>query len=67
MTGAFDLGKFNSELKQSGITIGEIKNTLTSLGPDGQRAFDSLASQIASAEVPLKRTSGMLSEMGTFL
>jgi len=37
------------------------------LGPAGDQAFAKLARSIVQAEVPLKRTSGLLSEFKTTL
>jgi hypothetical protein len=37
------------------------------MGPEGQRAFASLAQSVANSEVPLRRTSALLTEMGTVL
>jgi len=37
------------------------------LGPEGQKAFMSLAQSIVEADVPLKRTSALISEMWTVL
>lgn len=65
--GGLDLGKFNQSLKQNGIQITDYAKTLSSLGPAGDQAFAKLARSIVQAEVPLKRTSGLLSEFKTTL
>ena len=54
-TGKFDLSKFSSSLKAMGTDLSTLKANLTSVGPQGQQAFMSLAQAIASAEVPLRR------------
>ena len=65
--GGLDLGKFNQSLKQNGIQITDYAKTLSSLGPAGDQAFAKLARSIVQAEVPLRRTSGLLSEFKTTL
>ena len=64
-TGAFDLSKFDAAIKQQGKTIAEFKQSLQTLGPEGEKAFNSLATTIASAQVPLKRTSQGIQQMMT--
>ena len=64
-TGAFDLSKFDAAIKQQGKSIAEFKQSLQTLGPEGEKAFNSLATTIASAQVPLKRTSQGLQQMMT--
>lgn len=62
-TGKLDLGQFNQQLKQSGTTLGDYENALTSLGAEGQEAFMNLASAIITAEMPLKRTNHLVDSM----
>lgn len=62
-TGKLDLSKFTKSLSQSGMSIGSIANSLNSLGGSGQAAFAKLASSILKAEVPLKQTSNLITEM----
>jgi hypothetical protein len=42
-----------------------LRQQLESLGPTGQKAFMSLAQSIMAADVPLRRTSGLVSELWT--
>jgi hypothetical protein len=37
------------------------------IGPDGQKAFMALASSVAQAEIPIKRSNALLTEMATTL
>ena len=37
------------------------------LGPEGQKAFMTLSQSIIEADVPLKRTSALVSEMWTVM
>ena len=60
--GTLDLSKFNESLKRSGITIRDYGRTLNSLGPEGSKAFSTLASSVMNAEIPLKRTNALLDE-----
>lgn len=64
-TGAFDLSKFDAAIKQQGKSIAEFKQSLQTLGPEGEKAFNSLATTIASAQVPLKRTSQGVQDLMT--
>jgi TP901 family phage tail tape measure protein len=66
-TGSLDLSKFNQALKDSGKKIGDYAKDLTNLGPEGVQAFSQIAKSISTAEVPLKRTSSLLSEFSTTL
>ena len=66
-TGKLDLGKFNESLKKSGMTIESYKNALVSLGPQGAKAFSTLAQSITMAELPLKRSNLLLEKFGTTL
>ena len=66
-TGKMDLTKFSQSLKQSNLSLEKLQNNLIELGPEGQKAFMSLAQSIVEADVPLKRTSALISEMWTVL
>ena len=62
-TGSLDLGKFNQSLKSSGKQLSDYANQLKNLGPEGQQAFSQLARSITLAEVPLKRTNTLVSNL----
>lgn len=64
-TGSLDLGKFNQSLQQGGKKLSDYANQLQALGPEGQTAFSKLARSISLAEVPLKKSSKLLSEFAT--
>lgn len=66
-TGKLDLGKFNDSLKQSGMTLSDYKTQLDKLGPEGSKAFLSLAQSISNAEMPLRRTNALFKEFGVTL
>ena len=66
-SGTLDLTKFNDSLKASGMTLEEYRIKLQALGPEGTQAFSALASQISSAEIPLKRANTLLTGLGTTL
>lgn len=59
-TGKLDLGAFNQSLKQSGTTLNDYENALTSLGAEGQETFMDLANAVIAAEMPLKRTNKLV-------
>jgi TP901 family phage tail tape measure protein len=66
-TGKLDLGKFTQQMKASGMSMTQYKDALLSLGPQGAQVFSSLAQSVMTAEIPLKRSSALLHEMGTTL
>ena len=66
-TGKLDLGKFNQSLKQSNYQIKDYRDALLSLGPEGAKAFSTLAQSITTAEVPLRRSSALLTKFATTL
>lgn len=66
-TGTLDFGKLNQSLKASGTTLSQYAAKLQSLGPQGKQAFMQLANSVAQAEVPLRRSSTLLQQMGTTL
>lgn len=66
-TGRLNLTKFVTDMNKSGMSLEKYQQNLMRLGPEGSKAFAQLANSIASAEIPLKRTNGLLHEMGTVL
>ena len=66
-TGKLDLNKFNTSLKQSGMSLTEYGNKLAMLGPTGDQAFLQVAQSIIETEAPLRRSGKLLREFGTTL
>ncbi len=66
-TGSLDFTKLNQSIKQSGKSLNEYADQLASIGPAGKQAFLSLTQSIVNAEVPIKRSSQMVTEMWTTL
>lgn len=66
-TGTLDLGQFNASMKKAGSSIADYHGELMKLGPAGKQAFAQLAQSISTASVPIKQTSGLLTEMTTTL
>ena len=66
-TGQLDLSKFNASLKQSGMTLAEYQAKLAAMGPAGQQAFSSLTRSVLQAEVSLKRSNTLISQLGIAL
>lgn len=62
-SGKLDLTKFNTSLKQSGTSLESYRKTLEACGTSGQKAFASLATSIQNAEVPLRQTSTLMSDL----
>ena len=66
-TGKFDLTKFNNSLKRAGTSLNQMRVDLSKFGPEGQQAFMTLAQSIMQAEVPMRRTNALLTQLGTTL
>ena len=64
-TGNLDLTKFSESMKKSGMSLEKYQNQLYQLGPTGEKAFADLTRAITMADVPLKRSSKLLSELWT--
>ena len=59
-TGKLDLTKFNDSLRESGMTLDKYQQSFSKVGSVGQQAFTELARSIATAEIPLRRSSKLL-------
>lgn len=66
-TGKLDLTKFVTDMQKSGMSLEQYRQKLSSLGPEGTKAFNQLASAVSKADVPIARTNKLLAEMGTVL
>lgn len=66
-TGRLDLVKFNQQLQDSGLTLSKLGSQLSSLGPEGKKAFLSLADSIVTAQKPMVETNKLLDGMWTAL
>lgn len=66
-TGSLDFSKLNESLKRSNKSLEQYAEDLIKLGPEGQKAFQSLAESIVNSEIPLKRSNALLNEMWTTL
>ena len=66
-TGKFDLTKFNNSLKRAGTSLNQMRVDLSKFGPEGQQAFMTLAQSIMQAEVPMRRTNALLTQLSTTL
>ena len=66
-TGKLDLGLLNKSFKDAGVTLDQYREKLQKIGPSGEQAFNTLASSILKAEMPLKQTNGLLHEFATTL
>lgn len=62
-TGRLDLLDFQNQLKKSGKTLSDYSNELSKLGPAGRNAFVQTAQAIASAQLPLMRTTQMMDKL----
>ena len=59
-TGKLDLTRFNDSLRESGMTLDKYQQSFSKVGSVGQQAFTELARSIATAEIPLRRSSKLL-------
>ena len=66
-TGKLNLSKFNQNLKDSGLSLSKVKDSLISLGPQGQRAFVQVAKSVMQADVQLKTTNKLVDGLWTSL
>ena len=66
-TGKLDLVKFNQSLQSSGMSIAKYRDQLLTLGVSGEKAFTQLAQSILKADVPLRKTSSLFTELKTTL
>ena len=66
-TGTLDFTKLNDSIKKSGQSLANYGEQLLKLGPSGQQAFQKLATAISNSEIPVRRISNTLREMGTVL
>lgn len=66
-TGKLDLSKLNNSLRQSNTSLTEYSTKLSSLGPEGQNSFMQVANAIASAELPLMRSTALIDKFFTTL
>ena len=62
-TGKLDLSRFSASLKSSNKDLTHYCNSLNSIGIDGKKAFNQLASAISSAETPVLRFNDKLEKM----
>ena len=64
-TGSLDFAKLNQSIKNSGSSLSEYADKIQSIGSEGQKAFALLAQSVAGAEVPIRRSNALLSELWT--
>jgi len=66
-TGKLDLGLLNKSFNDANVKIIDFQQKLSKLGPEGDKAFASLAKSILNANAPLKQTHTLLNEFATTL
>ena len=57
--------KFNQGLKNAGLSIQDIYSKLSAVGPQGQQAFNELATSVLTSNLHLKETNSIINNMGT--
>ena len=62
-TGNLDFSKLSDSLRKSNKSLDQYADSLRDLGPEGYKAFQSLATSVANAEIPIRRSNAALSEM----
>ena len=63
-TGKLNLVKFNTQLKESGMTLEQYRQQLVAIGPEGQKAFNKLAYNIATADTRVLSLSKSMQRFG---
>ena len=66
-TGSLDFSKLNQSIKTSGTSLSEYGRKLQAIGPDGQKAFMALARSVSQAEIPIRRSNKLLTDMAVTL
>ena len=66
-TGKLDLTKFTQSMTESGMSLKKYQQQLSHLGPEGDKAFASLAASINNADARLKNANTMLGQFATTL
>lgn len=64
-TGKLNLTQLNRSLKESQLSLSQIRKDFSAFGVDGRKAFLTLASSIQTADAPLVNLSGRLKEFAT--
>lgn len=65
--GKLDLSKFQKGLSSSGMSINSLQTSLMGMGSAGSAAFNKLATSIMQAEMPIRQTNKLITEMKTTL
>lgn len=65
--GSVNLGTFNKELQRSDLTLAQIGRKFEAAGPEGTKAFRSLANSVTSTNVQLKQSHQLLDKMADTL
>ena len=64
-TGKLDLTRFSANLQRSGMTLKQYRDSLASIGVQGQQAFNQLTNSIVQGQMPLQKTNNLLTNMMT--
>ena len=60
-----DLNKVNDGLKRTGLTVDQLRQSFTRIGPEGAAAFNAWSSSILHTNTQLKQSSKLLDDMAT--
>ena len=66
-TGKLDLSRFSESINKAGLDLKSLQGHLQALGPAGTQTFQSLASSIMQAEIPLTRSNMLVTQLWTTL
>ena len=66
-TGKLDISRFIQQMDKGGMNLTKYQQALSQLGPEGDKAFASLARSLSMAELPLRRSNKLLNEMAISL
>lgn len=66
-TGVLNISKLNASFKQAGVTLEDYRRRLSSIGPEGQAAFQNLSNSILKAQVPMREASTLMTKFSKTL
>ena len=62
-TGRLDLSKFTRSLQASNMTLKDYQKQFSQLGSQGEKAFLQVQKAVANAEIPMRKTNGLVDKL----
>lgn len=63
-TGALDVAKFSTGLTNAGMSLSNVRNSLSAFGHEGVATFSTLNKQLLSAQTTMTKTEGIAAQLG---